>query len=276
MSSLAPAHTRPRPRVVAVGLAFLLAFLLGLAVAIYGGRRFGWFAPPPAPPQTAQPITAPQRSAAEQPFDVTALTAREADLSSRLAALEARLPVVTADVGGAAAQAGRAEAILTVAAARRALDRGAPLGRLEDQLRLRFGGVDPRAVGTVLTVARTPVTLEDLRLGFAAIAPELQTGGRDGFFPALRRELGTLIVLRRTGTPSPLPAERVARARRLLDAGQVEAALAEVRNLPGAARAENWMAAARRFAAARRALDALEDSAISLPPPGPSVAPVSS
>ena len=47
--------------------------------------------------------------------------------------------------------------------------------------------------------------------------------------------------------------------------GQVEAALAEAQTLPGAGRAANWVAAARRYVLARRALDRLEDAAIAAP-----------
>lgn len=275
MSSLPPADPRSRSRPALIGLVLVLTFLAGLAVAAWTGRRFGWFEPRRAPAAAASASAAPPRPApARAPAsDFATLTAREAALSARLGALEARVPAVTADAEAAGAQAGRAEAVLVAAAARRALDRGMPLGRLEDQLRLRFDGTDAGAVELVARAARMPVTLEDLRLAFDAIAPELRTGAREGFFPALRREIDTLVVLRRAGSPSPLPAERVARARRLLESGQVEAALAEARTLPGAARASNWMTAARRYVAARRALDRLEEAAIAAPsvagPPGP-------
>lgn len=267
MSSLPPADTRSRPRLAMIGLTLVLTFLLGLAVAVYGGRRYGWFAPqrPPAVFVQPAPLPTPLPPPVTTAPDLAALAAREAALSARLGALEARLPAITADAAGAGAQAGRAEALLVASAARRALDRGVPLGRLEDQLRFRFP-LNARAVDTVIAAARAPVTLEDLRLAFHAITPDLQTGAREGFFPALRRELGSLIVLRRAGSPSPLPAERVARARRLLDGGQVEAALAEARTLPGAPRASAWMAAARRYLAARQAIDALENAAIATPP----------
>ena len=50
-----------------------------------------------------------------------------------------------------------------------------------------------------------------------------------------------------------------------LEGGQVEAAVAEARTLPGAGRAGNWLAAAGRYLEARRALDVLEDAATRLP-----------
>ncbi len=79
---------------------------------------------------------------------------------------------------------------------------------------------------------------------------------------SLRRELGNLIVLHRADTPSPLPADRLTRARRTLEAGHVEAALAEVARMPGADSAERWTTAARRYIGARQALDTIETAAI--------------
>jgi thioredoxin-like negative regulator of GroEL len=74
-----------------------------------------------------------------------------------------------------------------------------------------------------------------------------------------------------------MPTDRLARARRLLEAGQVEAARAEVARLPGAAQAGNWMAAARRYVVARQALDVIENTALigqaGQPQPAPVVIP---
>lgn len=262
---------RSRPGLGIIGLGLVLAFLAGLAVAAWVGRRQGWFTQQRPPAAAVQPAAAPiqaRRAGAGSAPDLALLAAREAALSAQLGALEARLPAIAADVATAGARAGHAEALLVASAARRALDRGVPLGRLEDQLRFRFGATNPRAVRTIIQAARTPVTLEDLRLAFDAITPELRSGGDGGVFPALRRELGALVVLRRSNSPSPMPAERAARARRLLDSGQVEAALAEAQTMPGAGRAGNWIGAARRYVEARRALDALEDAAVAAPAAG--------
>ncbi|WP_375402764.1 hypothetical protein [uncultured Sphingomonas sp.] len=261
-----PVDTRSRPRFGIIGLLFVLTFLAGLAVAAWGARRFGWFAPEtvaqPAAPVPAQPLQPPASTPAAQPVsDLATLTAREAGLDAQLTALEERMAATTADAAQAGVQAGRAEALLVAVAARRLLDRGVPLGRTEDRLRERFGATNPRAVEVVAAAARAPVTLEDLRLGLDAIAPELQAGSRSDAWSAIRREIGELVVLRRADAPRSLPVERLARARRLLDGGQVEAALVETRTLPGASRAGNWMAAAGRYVEARRALDLLEDAA---------------
>lgn len=263
MEHTSPVDTRSRPRFGILGLFFVLTFLLGLAVAAWGARRFGWFAPERAPVTIVQPAAnIPSRASPAMPAaDLASLTAREAALAAQLATLEQRIAAIKGEARDAGAQAGRAEALLIVAAARRRLDRGVPLGRVEDQLRRRFGAANPRAFAVVAAAARAPVTLESLRLGLDAIAPELRTGPRGGAWQAVGRAIGELVVLRRVDAPRSLPVERLARARRLLDGGQVEAALAETRTLPGAARAGNWMAAAGRYAAARRALDVLEDAA---------------
>ena len=143
------------------------------------------------------------------------------------------------------------------------VDRGLALGYLEGQLRARFGGTQPAAVAAIIRAARMPVTIEDLRLGIDTIAPDLATGAsRDGWIASLRRELSGLIVVRREGTPSPRPSDRLDRIRRLLDARQVEAAMAEVARLPGAPQAERWTTAAARYVEAHRALDTIEAAAI--------------
>ena len=100
-------------------------------------------------------------------------------------------------------------------------------------------------------------------MGLDSIGPELTTGAAtDGWLTSFRRELGNLIVLHRADTPSPLPADRLTRARRMLQMGQVEAALAEVARMPGAAQGGRWISAARRYIGARQALDTIETVAI--------------
>ena len=57
-------------------------------------------------------------------------------------------------------------------------------------------------------------------------------------------------------------AERLRRAGQSLESGQVEVALLEVLRLPGHERADPWIANARRYVAAHRALDRLESAAL--------------
>jgi hypothetical protein len=86
----------------------------------------------------------------------------------------------------------------------------------------------------------------------------------------LKGELGGLVTVRKAGTPSTMPAERLRRATRRLESGQVDVALAEVLRMPGRSNAQEWIAAARRYVAARRALDTIETAALlepRVPPP---------
>ncbi|MCP3736047.1 hypothetical protein M9979_14325 [Sphingomonas sp. RP10(2022)] len=248
-----------------------LAFVAGAVLTVYLMRNVSWLGgsapatkvvqPEPTSFNPAQPLNA-SGERVNATLDPAALASREATLAGQLTALEARTATVTSDAAAAAAQAGRAEGLLVAFAARRALDRGVGLGYLEEQLRTRFGTVQPRAIAYVIDAARQPVTLEDLRQGLEAIAPDIATVSSDGWWRSLRRELGGLVVLREAGTPSPRPSDRLARARRLLEGGQVEAARAEVARLPGAGDAGNWMQAADRYVMARHALDLIESAAI--------------
>lgn len=256
----APARGNPMMMILA---AVLVAFVTGLAVMAVVFRAGDWWSAPataPAaavqPPIAAAPVTAPG-------MDVATLAAREQILAARLESLDARLKATDADARVAASYAGRAEAMMLVFGARRALERGQELGIIAGELRRRLGGAAPEAVATVVSASGEPITLEDLRVAFDQIAPRLSTSQPDdGWLSAIQRELATLVIIRKQDAPSPHPRERLARARRLLGQGHVEAALAEVSRLPGAQGAESWMAAAGRYIATRRALDTLEAAAI--------------
>ena len=69
-------------------------------------------------------------------------------------------------------------------------------------------------------------------------------------------------MIRRASTPSPEPQRRVDRAQLFLESGRVDPAIGEVKNLPNAQEAADWIADAQRYAAARDALDLLEKTAI--------------
>jgi hypothetical protein len=71
-----------------------------------------------------------------------------------------------------------------------------------------------------------------------------------------------LFVIRREDAPSPAPERRLERARLFLESGRVRAAVAEVELLPNAAPAADWIRDAQRYAAAQRALELLETTAI--------------
>lgn len=263
-------------RIGVVSVLVALAFLIGLALAVVLVRRqtagsdLVTATGTPTLAEPASPMAGSTLSPAQpvavvpvQPAtDAATLAAREAALAGQIAALEARAAALSASAQMAGGQASRAEALLVAIAARRALDRGMTLGPLDEQLRGRFGLVQPRAVLIVREAARQPVTLEDLRLGLTTLGPMLATGADRGWVESLREGFRTLVVLRRVEEPSPLPVDRLARARRLLDQGQVETARAEVAQLPGAGQAGGWLTAAHRYVLARQALDLLENAAL--------------
>lgn len=295
MSDYVPTD-RPRARGPKMGVILAmvgLAFIAGLALMAYAAKTVPWFgftrstvasttaqqklsssATGYIPSQPLGPDGEPQAAA---PVDTAVLATREATLAAQLAALEARTAAITTDASAAGGQATRAEGLMVAFAARRALDRGVGLGYLEEQLRLRFGQAQPRATMLLIQAARQPVTLEDLRQGLDTIAPDITTSTGEGWLDTIQHQIDSLVVLRKAGTPSPMPADRLARVRRLLEAGQVEAARAEVARLPGAAQASNWMNAARRYVTARQALDVIENTALigqaGQPQPAPVVIP---
>ena len=261
-------------RIGVVSVLVALAFLIGLALGVVLVRRqtagSDIVSATPALADSASPMAgstlAPAQPVAVVPAqpttDAATLAAREAALAGQIAALEARAAALSASAQIAGGQASRAEALLIAIAARRALDRGMALGSLDEQLRGRFGAVQPRAVLIVREAARQPVTLEDLRFGLTTLAPMLATGADRGWAESIREGFRTLVVLRRVDEPSSLPADRLSRARRLLDQGQVEAARAEVAQLPGAGQASGWLTAAHRYVLARQALDVLENASL--------------
>lgn len=274
MTDYVPTPQPRRARLGTILLCVVLAFAAGLALMGYAMHR-GWLGTTtPVVATVEKPTTnagyVPQQPlnangeapAAAAALDPAMLATREAALAGQLAALEARTAAVTIDAAAASGQATRAEGLLVAFAARRALDRGLSLGYLEEQLRLRFGASQPRATFAVIQAARQPVTIEDLRQGLDDIAPEITATTGETWGATLRQQIDQLIVLRRSDTPPPMAADRLARARRWLESDQVEAARAEVARLPGARNAGNWMASAARYVQARHALDGIENAAI--------------
>ena len=258
----------------------IIAFLIGIGVTVavlrYVGPRFGWGTQQQAAVPAAQPTpTAANPAPPAQVSALPILSAREAALAARIADLETRIVGLDSSARNAAGYATRAEDMMVIVATRRALDRGRPLEYLEGQLRDRFGGSRPDAVRTLVAAAQNPVTLDDLRTALDAAAISLTAGpANENWWDALRREVGQLIVIRQGATPSSRPSDRLERARRRLDTGQVEQAMAEVDRLPGAASATAWTAAAQRYVDARKALVDLESVALTTPRPAPVAPPV--
>ncbi|WP_205214849.1 hypothetical protein [Altererythrobacter sp. ZODW24] len=211
----------------------------------------------PSPTPSAAPTNAEEAAEA-----VVQMAETQGGIDQRLAAAEQRLTNLDLQAQAAAGNAARAEGLLIAFAARRALERGAELGYLADQLRLRFGDALPNAVAVIISTSRDPVTLEQLVARLDGLAPQLAEAPAEGGFEGLKREIGQLFVVRRESAPSPQPSRRIERARLFLESGRVEAAVAEVQNLPGAEDAASWIEDAQRYAEAMRALDLVETSAV--------------
>jgi hypothetical protein len=263
-----------------------LFFLLGLGAMGWllsrweGGAQMLGIAQPAAPAPAAQPV-APQPMPQTEfaPLDPAAPGAAperiviDPEITRRVAEIERRLGQVYNQSRAAVGNADRAEGLLVAFAARRALDRGVALGFLEALLRQRFGATQPQAVGTVIAAARQPVTLQELQDGLQQLGPELVGAGpQQSWWGALRAELAGLVIVRREDSPSAEPSERLRRAERRLEAGQVDVALAEVLRLPGRGYADEWIRDARRYVLARRALDTIETAALLEPRTNPAPA----
>lgn len=277
-------RTAAKKPMASVLILALFAFLAGLIlmgwVLARWDRAAQYLGIVPAPtPVSAAPVR-PQMPAVTPSPSSTPAPERlviDPEISRRVAQLEQGVATISSQSRAAVGNADRAEGLLVAFAARRALDRGVSLGYLEGLLQQRFGQSNRAAVATIVTASRQPITLEELQTGLQNVGPALVGAGPDqGWWPALKAELGTLVRIRREGTPSTLPAERLQRAKRRLDAGQVDVALAEVLRLPAHTSAAPWIAAARRYVSARRALDTIETAALLDPrnPPARPLGPV--
>ena len=246
----------------------LLAFVAGLAamgwVLVNWTSAASFIGVKPAPAAADLPRPAPpvQPLAGTPPAPV-ARPVVDLATSRRVDQIEAKLAQIDTQTRAAVGNADRAEGLLIAFAARRALDRGVRLDYLEGLLRQRFGATQPEAVATILTASRQPVTLQELQEGLGKVAPDLTDGApQQGWWGALKTQLGDLVTIRKAGMPSAMPTQRLSRATARLEAGQVDVALTEVIRMPGRDKARDWIAAARRYVAARRALDVIETAAL--------------
>jgi hypothetical protein len=280
-SLVAAAERRNRSQKRVLLLLGIVAFLLG-AVATWFLTRPGALNPEelfrlrqdeqtagsangaqqPAAGETAasQRTVAEAREAVEK---VEQVVEQQGGLDQRLAAMEQRLTRLDLQAEAAMGNSARAEGLLIAFATRRTIERGASLGYLSDQLRMRFGDARPNAVQTVIDMSLDPVTLDQLVARLEGLSPILgEVPVKEGAWSWMAREASELFVIRREDTPSPLAGKRLERARMFLESGRADAAVAEVRLLPNAVEASDWIRDAERYAAAQRALELLEMTAI--------------
>ncbi|WP_249171876.1 hypothetical protein [Erythrobacter sp. JK5] len=270
--------------------------LAALASFIAGGMLVGyivWYNAQPDTPEieaagaslaeTSPSATTPAAALSPTPAIAEAIEAIEADnpegaveavtrvvaeqqggIDQRLAAAEQRLARLDLQAQAAAGNAARAEGLLIAFATRRAIERGAELGYLADQLRLRFSDQWPNAVSTIINFSRreTPIRLDTLIARLEGLGPQLSEREESMSFQRFRRELGQLFVVRRESTPSPKPERRLERARFALEQGRFRNAIDEVRNMPGAEKAEAWIADAEEYMRVMEALERIETAAV--------------
>ncbi|MCJ7421216.1 hypothetical protein [Sphingomicrobium astaxanthinifaciens] len=255
---------------VALGAALIA---IGMLAALYGvarwegGQRMLGLAPPAGEERVAQGLaTLPDTSPAPRPpQDAAAAPARRDEGAASAAATEERLAALERAMIRAEGAAGRADGLLLAFAARRAIERGLPLGYLEPLLVDRFGTRHEAAVGTVIAGAREPILLDDLVAGYERLGTVLRGPGPDASAMArVRRALGSLVMVYSANEPNPRPRARYERALVDLRLGNVEGALAEAMRLPGAQdeAARAWIERARRYVAVQRALDRIETAAL--------------
>lgn len=202
--------------------------------------------PPPGPPPPRDPVATPEEHIAE---------------------IEQKLAIIDQQADSASNDAARAERMMIAFAARRAIDRGSPLGYLEGALMRQFGPSDPAAVSTIIKAGRAPVTLEQLEEGLEASRDAaLNSGAKNGWMDRVWNDVSGLAVIRRKGEDGLTTEQRFDRARRALERDRVELAVREVEAAPSRDKAEKWLESARRYVLARRALDRLEAITLSVAP----------
>jgi hypothetical protein len=213
--------------------------------------------------EVSAPAPAASNPAGTLPAPSPALAAVAGGMDQRIVALEQRLTRLDLQAAATEGNTARAEALLVALATRRAIERGAPLGYLESQLKLRFGDAQGNAVTALIANAQRPVTVDRLASDLDVLAPDLLgTPKNEGGWQRFTRELSGLFVIRRGDAVSAQPDLRLDHARLMLRSGQADTAITEVESLPGATVAADWLIAARRYAASQRALDLIETSAL--------------
>ena len=245
---------------IAIGLLLAGGAATAWALARYdGAARFLGVMPQQQAPQIVAPPQDTSRLIVQPAMPDQAIAAESAKIHD----LELRIARVENSAQRVEGFAGRADALLVAFAARRAIDRGVALGFLEPLINDRFAATHARAAATIVTGSRTPIRLNDLIAEYRDLGPALRSSApEDGFWTQFKRELGSLVQVRRADRPSTQPDARYLRALSRLEDGEVDAALAETMRLPGAPHAQKWIREARQYVAIHRALDEIESAAL--------------
>jgi hypothetical protein len=251
-------------------LLTVVSLAIGAGGAIWGAKYFGLF-------DNAKPAIS---NAAGAVLDDTAETPAQLNLSTAIPSPPA-MPLSIPN-GTIVSNAAKADAILAAIAVRRALDGGNAPGNAQAQLNQIYGAIMPQQVAAVTLAAQNPVTLISLRDELTRKGESWLSDGQASPWTNFRRELNSLIVIRKNADPSMDPARQLDRARQYAEVGNIAAAVREVRGLPGNKQAASWLGRATRYVNARNALDSMEQYALSVPsapmpvPPAAAAPPVQS
>ncbi len=242
--------------------------LIGLVLILAGAAAATWGLAHYEPAARFLGVAAAPQSITPRPIALTtaapAQPAPQPPANAEIAALEARLARVENATQRAEGFAGRADALVVAFAARRAIDRGVALGYLEPLLVDRFGAQHQQAVSTIVTASHQPVRLNDLIGEYETLGPDLRRGGpQDSWWTNFRRELGSLIEVH----PRQASCDQsrcalsagAAKARRLVTSTRRSRRPCAC---PAPPTCSHWIAKARRYVAAHRALDELESAAL--------------
>jgi hypothetical protein len=266
-----PAQTRRQNTWIAVAVAFVLGLGAAGWLGWVSGADFGHFLGLPGAAGHGSATVSGDGFNAHRPDAARSAAVPEnampdeVALSGRVAAMEQRLDRLDYRAEAASGNAARAEALLVAFAVRRVVERGAPLGYLADQLKVRFGDAQPAAVATIIADSREPAPLDQLAARLEALAPQLIDGGRQTLWRRITRELGDLFVVRRDRPALSDAVQRFDDARKALGAGRIDEAVADVQHLSNSAEATSWIAAALRYRDSQRALDLIDTTALVQP-----------
>jgi hypothetical protein len=162
--------------------------------------------------------------------------------------------------------ASQAEAQLLVRDVRDSIEAGKALGPLGSRLQVTFAASQPQALAIIANVARKPMSNAKLLAGFDRISPQLVLPV-ETLWDRMRREMNSLFVLRSHDAQLTASGTRIERIRGLIISGDIAEAARLVRAMPGAASASDWMGDAARAISVQQALDQLNQSAATPPPP---------
>lgn len=162
------------------------------------------------------------------------------------------------------ADSARTEAMLVAMAARRAIGAGAPLGDLGPRIEAAFGQSQPQALARIKAAEKEGMTPVKLAAEFDGVSGQLMRQS-EMTWARIRKEIMTMFVLHTSDAPPPAADAQLQRARDLILTGNVESAIRLVQAMPGAAKAQGWLAKARRYVETQRALDSLENAALAMP-----------